>query len=130
MRRIEESVIQAVANLRLWLQSANCIKRFDVRLQQIAQHTARHAQVMPAWRIDTKHVAHRGIDVWLVNGNPEVAQVAQALYSACHVAREVTDVLLARETIPVGEPERFGKVVQRDHRSNMTVSQIREHSSV
>src|SRR5579859_627917 len=130
MRGIEEPVIQAGANLRLGLQAAYRIERFDMRLCQVAQHAPRHAQIALARRIDTQHVAHRSIDVWFVNGNPEIAQVAQALCGARHVAREVTDVLLARETTSVGKPERFGKVVQRDHRFDMAVSQIRQHGSI
>src|SRR5947209_17560899 len=112
MPGIEEPVVQAVANLRLRLQPTNRVERFDMCLHEVAQHAPRHAQVLLAWWIDTKHIPHRCIDVWLVNGNPEIAQVAQALNSSRHVAREVTDVLLARETITVGKPEWFRKVVQ------------------
>src|SRR6266566_4494556 len=71
----KETIIQAIPDLSLWLQAANGIECFDMRLQQITYHTLCAHQIMFAWWIAAKHISKRSVDVWFVDGNPEITEV-------------------------------------------------------
>src|SRR6266849_11209862 len=108
---IKETIIQAIPNLSLRLQAANSVERFDMSLHQVTYHTLRPQQVVLAGRIGAKHVTKSRVNVWFVDGNPEIAEIVEMLHYVRNVAHKETDVVLVRKTIPVRKPEWFGKVM-------------------
>src|SRR5712692_424826 len=108
---IKETIIQAVPDLSPRLQVANSVERFDMSLHQVAYHTLRPRQVVLAGRIGAKHVTKSRVNVWFVDGNPEIAEIVEMLHHARNVAHKETNVVLVRKTIPVCKPEWFGKVM-------------------
>src|SRR5579875_906597 len=128
--RIEEAVIEAIANFGLWLHAANGIECLDVSLHQVAQNTQSETNIMLAWRIGAKYVAQKSVDVRFVDGEPEVAQVLQRLYDIGGVADEIKNVALVGKTAAVGKPQRVSEVMQGDEWFHMAAAQICEHLPV
>src|SRR6266849_1040975 len=77
---IKETIIQAIPNLSLRLQAANSVERFDMSLHQVTYHTLRPQQVVLAGRIGAKHVTKSRVNVWFVDGNPEIAEIVEMLH--------------------------------------------------
>src|SRR6266849_32385 len=108
---IKETIIQAIPNRGPRLQAANSIERFDMSLHQVAYDTLCPHQVVLTGRIGAKHVTKSGVNVWFVDGNPEIAEILEMLHYVRNVAHKETDVVLVRKTIPLRKPEWFGKVM-------------------
>jgi hypothetical protein len=72
-----------------------------------------------------RQIAHQGVDVGLVEGAPQVAQIAQRADDLAHKALEARHHnLLLDPAAPLLEPDRVAKVVQGDNRLEPAPAQL------
>src|SRR5579875_3841762 len=75
-------------------------------------------------------IAHRGIHIWLVKRDPEIAEILEMRDHILNVAQEIANIRRISKASPVGEPERLGKMMQSHHRQYMPLPQIAQHRAV
>src|SRR5713101_6666385 len=64
---VEEMIVQAVANLRLWLEPANGIKSFDMSLQHVTQDLHAEQEVAFTRGVCAELIPQDSVDVRLID---------------------------------------------------------------
>jgi|SRR5260370_37137318 len=99
MRRVEETIVQAVADLPFGLQAANGIERLDMRLHQVTQNMQCMHDITFAG-IGAMEPCE-GITVWFIDGQPEIAEIAEPLHDIRYIAHKETSIGLVCQAAPV-----------------------------
>src|SRR5205085_11338322 len=74
--------------------------------------------------------ALRRVDVWLVDGAPELYQVAQLVYNSAHERQESGRRPARGPAAFAGEPGRVREVVKGQHRAHPLLAQLAQHVAV
>ena len=87
MRGIEEPIVQAVTYLRMGLQATYRVEGLDVCLQHIAQNLEGAREILFAGWVSTQQITLNGVDIWLIERHPEIAEIMQAQFGHYGIVR-------------------------------------------
>src|SRR5215471_17198652 len=104
--------MQTVANLCLRLNMPDGIKSLDMGLDQIAKYVQGLDQIVPAWGKNAVQVAFNGINIGLIDSDPEITEVVQFRNDTGDITHEEGNVCSVGKTAAFSKPERIGKMMQ------------------
>src|SRR5690242_1875349 len=112
MGGVENIVMLRPADTRGGLEPMNFTIGACMRPRHVRQRSNRPAQIADVpWRRAADLVAANGVDIWLVDGTPEVAEAAELLDRLRRIAREERDRVGREEGAALLEPDRVREVV-------------------
>src|SRR5712692_7477741 len=85
-------------------------------LYHVAHNLKCAYEVLFTWGIGTNHIALRGIDIWLIDGYPKIAEVAECPNGVGDVAHKEANVLLVGKAPPVCKPQSHRTRITSDAR--------------
>src|ERR1700730_1702975 len=101
--------MQTIANACFGLKLTYRVESLNMRLQHRAHYHQGALEILLArWEIP-QQVAQDCIDVWLVKGDPEIAEVLQLRGHIGDIAYKQSTIGSISKTAAIDKPERLGK---------------------
>ena len=101
-----------------------------VPLEQVAQDLQSYLEVVFAWWKTTAQVSAGHVYVRFINGDPHVAMAPQSFHHPAGESGKKLDRGFVLPTSHFHQPQRIGKVMQRDHRHHVAFFEPKQHLAV